>query len=248
MESGNTKRINQYLRDMGVCSRRKADELITRGLVEIESGGSRRTATLGDKAGKSDRVYVNGKLLSSEPEKEYILYYKPKGVICTTNAKEGRTVAEEFDGHANLTYAGRLDKESEGLLLMTNDGILIDRMMRGRYRHEKEYECTVDRDITSSFLDEMSKGVDIGGVMTRPCTVRKISSRRFDIILTQGLNRQIRKMCAASGYEVVRLKRIRIMNLTADGLAPGEYRKIGKEEIRILKEGCGLSERGTSGT
>ncbi len=248
MEDGNTKRINLYLRDMGVCSRRKADELIARGLVEIESGGSKRTATLGDKAGKYDKVYINGKLLSEMPEREYILYYKPAGVVCTENEKEGRTVGQDMGYSAKLTYAGRLDKESEGLLLMTNDGTLIDRMMRGRYRHEKEYICEVDRDITRKFISEMSEGVELEGERTRPCKIRKLGKRTFDIILTQGLNRQIRRMCSVFGYNVISLKRIRIMNLLLGDLEPGQYRKLRGEELETLRKNCGLYSEQDIGT
>ena len=233
-------RINSYLRDLGVCSRRKADALIESGRVEIKNGGSVRTAILGDTAGPGDTVLLDGKELPALEKKVYMILNKPAGVICSADRKQGKSVLDlvPYDGY--LTYAGRLDKDSEGLILLTNDGPLIDSLMRGRNRHEKEYICVVDRDIDDEFIRHMSSGVEILDTVTRPCRVIKKDARTFHIILTQGLNRQIRRMCEALGYGVTYLKRIRIGNLSLGELNKGEYRHLTVEETAELKRICGM--------
>ncbi len=232
-------RINKYLQEAGVCSRRGADELIRDGRVMI--GG--RVAQLGEKICVPDpglHVCVDGKeVVWQEKERILLAVYKPVGIVCTEDPREKDNIIDFLQYPERITYAGRLDKRSEGLILMTNDGDLIEQMMRGRNAHEKEYEVTVDRDIRDEDLEKMSQGVPIeievkGMVMTRPCQIKRRGDRSFNIILTQGLNRQIRKMCAHCGYDVVSLKRVRVMNILLKDLKPGAFRPVTDEETQEL--------------
>jgi len=232
-------RINKYLAEAGVASRRQSDKLVESGLVTI-NGNKAKTA---DKVMPGDVACVKGKKICRPDEKHVVAFYKPRGVTCTQKDKYAKvTIEDVFRYPIRLNYAGRLDKDSEGLLIMTNDGELIDCMMRARNYHEKEYVVKVKEKITDDFIIKMSEGVHLDEleVQTRPCKVTKVGDYTFRIILTQGLNRQIRRMCSALGYRVVSLLRIRIMNIEIGSLKPGEYRRIEGEERRLLYEQAGL--------
>lgn len=223
-------RLNKFLSDAGVCSRRQADLLIEEKRVTINGV----TAVTGQKVSPNDRVAVNGKPIQVQEERVLLLFNKPRGIVCTAEKREKNNVIKYLNYPVRITYAGRLDKDSEGLLLMTNDGELINRMMRARNGHEKEYVVKVNKPITDDFLNGMANGVPILDTVTRPCTVEKIGKYTFRIILTQGLNRQIRRMCEYFHYEVTMLKRVRIMNLTLGNLPVGKTRELTQEEISTL--------------
>ena len=220
-------RLNKYLSEAGVCSRREADRLIEEGKVFVD--GVR--AENGWKASDEMEISVNGKRCSRGQKMVLLAFHKPEGVVCTTDRRWNDVTVEDVLQYPTRVFSvGRLDKDSEGLLLLTNQGDLVNRIMRAGNYHEKEYAVTVDKEINEEFLRGMRNGVPILDTVTRPCTVRKTGKRSFQIILTQGLNRQIRRMCEYFGYQVQTLKRVRIMNLTLDGLKPGEYRDIRAEE------------------
>ena len=227
-------RINKYISDAGVCSRREADALIKKGKVTIDG----RQAVCGDQVLTGSVVRLDGKELSGRREKVYLAYNKPKGVVCTSDKREKNNIIEVLHYPISVTYAGRLDKNSEGLLLLTNDGELIDRLMRSRNAHEKEYLVTVDRKMTKDFLKALRSGVYLEelGVTTRPCKVRGLSDRSFEIVLTQGLNRQIRRMCEVYGYQVRKLIRVRVANIELGNLKTGQLRELTGEELKRLKE------------
>lgn len=225
-------RLNKYLSDAGVCSRREADRLIDEGKVLVNG----KPAVTGMRVTDNDRVMVNNKPVKRSEEKILLLMNKPRGIICTSQKKERPNVIEFLNYPQRIYPVGRLDKESEGLLLLTNNGDLVNRIMRAGNFHEKEYVVTVDKPIDQNFVKSMSRGVPILDTVTRPCKVKMINEKTFRIILTQGLNRQIRRMCEYLGYEVVRLKRIRIMNLKLDGLKVGAYRHITENEWHALME------------
>lgn len=230
-------RLNKYIAACGICSRREADQLIESGRVCVNG----QTAITGMQVSDAELVEVDGKLVKPVSEKVVLAYYKPVGVTCTEKDKyAAKTIVEAVNYSVRLTYAGRLDKESEGLMIMTNDGELIQRMMKGANCHEKEYIVKVDKEITDNFLDQMSKGVYLKELdeTTRPCSLERIGKYTFKIILTQGLNRQIRRMCAYFGYKVHRLVRIRIMNVELKELKTGEYREIQGEELFNLYKLC----------
>lgn len=229
----NKERLNKYLAACGVCSRREADGLIEEGRVTVDG----KTAVMGMRVSGREKIVVNGKVLKGKEEKVVLAYYKPAGVICTERDRHAeRKISDELKYPVRLTYAGRLDKESEGLLMMTNDGALIEAMMRGANGHEKEYVVKVDRAVTDDFLNGMAKGVYLEelDVTTRACEVRKSGKFTFVIVLTQGINRQIRRMTEKFGYQVKSLKRVRVMNVHLANLKPGEYRVIEGEELRQL--------------
>ncbi len=232
-------RINKYLADAGVASRRQADKLVESGQVTING----ITAKNADRVNTGDVVCVKGKQIFKEEEKHVVAFYKPEGVTCTKKDKFAKvTIDDVFRYPLRLNYAGRLDKDSKGLLIMTNDGELIDRMMRARNHHEKEYIVKVNDKITEEFVGKMSQGVylDELEVQTRPCKVTRVGDYTFRIILTQGLNRQIRRMCTTLGYRVESLMRVRIMNIEIGSLKPGEYRRIEGEELKLLYEQAGF--------
>ena len=252
------KRINKYISDAGVCSRREADRLIEAGRVEIRRKSRKGEdehplikAQTGDRVFHGDTVYVNGRELpKKEQDRIYILYNKPKGVICTLDESVRGNLAEAVKLPPGVTYAGRLDKDSEGLLLLTNDGNLSDLMMRASSCHEKEYYCTVDRTVTEEFLTSMKNGVKIllddettlrkhpHGlyVTTRPCKVRKTGDNSFSIVLTQGFNRQIRRMCKALGYSVTSLVRTRLLYLKLGDLKSGQTKMLNGVEAERLRK------------
>lgn len=232
-------RLNKYLAECGVCSRRDADKLIDAGCVTVNG----ISANCGQKVCLTDKVAVNGKVLQNPEKKVVLRYYKPAGVTCTErDAHAKQKITDVIHYPVRVTYAGRLDKDSEGLLLLTNDGELIDRMMRGANRHEKEYIVRVDKEITQDFLEKIAQGIYLKelDITTRECRVEQQSKFMFQIILTQGVNRQIRRMCKALGYEVRTLKRVRVMNLTLQDLKPGQYREVTGEELAELYRMAGL--------
>lgn len=225
-----TIRLNKYLSDAGVCSRREADRLIEQGVVTVDG----QRAVTGQKISAQAIVKVNGKPIHPSDEKVYLLFNKPRGIVCTSQEREKNNIISYLNYPIRLTYAGRLDKDSEGLMLMTNDGDLINTMMRARNGHEKEYIVKVNKPITAQFLQDMSGGVPILDTVTRPCTIDKIDPYTFRIILTQGLNRQIRRMCEYFHYDVVTLKRVRILNLKLGDLPAGKTRLATAEEVHTL--------------
>jgi 23S rRNA pseudouridine2604 synthase len=232
-------RLNKYLAECGVCSRRDADKLIETGAVEV----NHQIARFGVQVKEQDIVTVNGKIVRPASAKVVLAYYKPAGVTCTERDKYAqKTIVDALQYPVRLTYAGRLDKESEGLMIMTNDGDLIQYMMKGSQCHEKEYIVKVDKEITDIFIKRMSGGVYLPELeqTTRKCTVEPLGKYTFRIILTQGLNRQIRRMCAVFGYQIRSLIRVRVLNITLDGLRRGDYREIVGAEREKLYQICGL--------
>ena len=236
-------RLNKYLSEAGVCSRREADRLIEAGKVLVDG----KPAVMGMRVRPDQEVQVGKKIIGGGPREERVLLavYKPPGVICTTDQREKRNIVDYVGYPVRIYPIGRLDKDSEGLILMTNDGSLVNRMMRSSNHHEKEYLVTVNKPVTDAFLEQLRKGVRIRKVekgevlldtVTKPCQVEKLGKKSFRIILTQGLNRQIRRMCAAFGVRVRTLKRIRILNLELDGMKPGELRELEPEELRELQK------------
>lgn len=232
-------RLNRYLAACGVCSRRDADKLIEQGVVSVNG----RPARPGMKVSSKDQVAVRGKVLHSQNQKVVLAYYKPVGVTCTErDTHAGKIVTQELKYPLRVTYAGRLDRDSEGLLLMTNDGGLIDAMMRGSNGHEKEYIVKTDRKWSETALENMRQGVYLEelNATTRPCKIEQIGPKTLRMILTQGLNRQIRRMCKTQGYDVTSLKRTRVVNVELGKLKPGEYRELTDEEQTALYKSCGL--------
>lgn len=228
-------RLNKYLSDAGVCSRREADRLIDAGKVMVDGAA----AIQGMKIKPGQHVVVNGQEVSREQELILLAVNKPRGVVCTTDQRWGdRTVYEMLNYPKRIFSIGRLDKDSEGLLLMTNHGDILNKIMRAGNYHEKEYLVTVDKKITPEFLKKMAKGVYLKELdtVTRPCKVELAGERQFRIILTQGLNRQIRRMCEAFHYRVTRLVRVRIMNIELGTLGSGEYRSVTRKELAVLRE------------
>ena len=242
-------RLNKYLSEAGVCSRREADRLIESGIVTVDG----KTAAPGMKVEDGQEIRVGKKVVKSKTEKTVLAVYKPAGIVCTEDKREKKNIIRFLNYPVRITYAGRLDKDSEGLLIMTNDGDLINGMMRARYAHEKEYKVRVNKEVTPEFIEKMSRGVHIRDkeknldAVTRPCTVKKTGKYTFSIILTQGLNRQIRRMCEALGYKVDVLKRIRIMNVELGDLKPGQVRELTEQELKELygtvkeRENVGIS-------
>lgn len=232
-------RLNKYLADHGICSRREADRLIEQCRVTVNG----RIAGMGTKVSEEDEVALNGKRIGGKPKTVVLAFYKPVGVTCTEKDRHAEKIITDMIHYPiRVTYAGRLDKDSEGLLLLTNDGKLIDAMMRGANRHEKEYVVKVDKEITEEFLETMSTGIYLKELerTTRPCQVKAEGKFTFRIILTQGLNRQIRRMCEACGYEVKKLKRVRIMNISLDKIPYGKYRELTESEMEQLYTLAGL--------
>lgn len=235
MEENQGIRLNKYIAMCGVSSRRDADKLIEQGKVKVNG----EVATQGTKVFEGDSVKVGSKLIKPSEETVVLAFYKPVGVTCTErDAHAELTISDVLKYKERVTYAGRLDKDSEGLLLMSNDGQLIQDMMKGENAHEKEYIVKINKPVYKELLENFSKGVYLKDLhkTTRPCTVKKVSKDTFSIVLTQGLNRQIRRMCEAFDVKVLQLKRIRVVNVTLSGLNPGEYRKLSNEEITKLKK------------
>jgi 23S rRNA pseudouridine2604 synthase len=226
----NLKRLNKFIGETGYCSRREADKFIEEGRVTINGV----VPELGTKVGPDDEVRIDGKLIREKREKPiYLAFNKPVGIECTTNLEVRNNIVDYINYPTRIFPIGRLDKASEGLIFMTNDGDIVNKILRARNNHEKEYTVTVNKLITDRFIEKMSNGVPILDTVTRKCKVEKISSTTFKIILTQGLNRQIRRMCEYLGYEVTALKRIRIINISLD-IPVGRYRDLTDAEIKEL--------------
>lgn len=225
-------RINKYISQCGYCSRREADRLLEQGKVFVN--GSQ--ALLGTKITPKDMVTIDGEILSNKPDEILIAFHKPAGVVCTTSKKDANNVIDYLHLKERVYPVGRLDKDSTGLLLLTNNGQLMDNILRGSNFHEKEYIVTVDKEMPPSIYDAMEQGVPILNTITRPCKITKPFRNTFHITLTQGLNRQIRRMCEYFGYRVKSLKRIRIMNIFLDDLEEGNWRYLTEEEIKKLKQ------------
>ncbi|AOZ93705.1 pseudouridine synthase [Paenibacillus crassostreae] len=223
-------RINKFISETGYCSRRATNRLITDGRITINGV----ICEPGDEVAPGDTVLIDGESIPSKEDPVYIVLNKPVGITCTAASHVSGNIIE-FVNHPSRIFAiGRLDKASEGLIILTNDGDIVNKMMRSENGHEKEYVVTVDKIIAEEFLHQMSNGVDILGVTTKRCAMLKLNDYEFRIILTQGLNLQIRRMCKALGYRVLKLERIRIMNITIDGLEQGQWRDLTDEELRLL--------------
>lgn len=249
------ERLNKLLSAMGVCSRREADRLIAEGKVLVDGVPAR----MGQKAGPGQHIVCDGRPVrpaggdrapeaAGRPKPVLLAVYKPRGVVCTASHKDrAPNIVDMVQYPDRVYYVGRLDKESEGLVLMTNQGDLVNKVMRSGNAHEKEYIVTVDRPLTESFLKRLQKGIWLKELerTTLPCRASKLGEREFSIVLTQGLNRQIRRMCQACGYEVRTLKRIRVMNIRLEGLKKGGWRKVTGEEyrefLRLLERSTNLS-------
>jgi 23S rRNA pseudouridine2604 synthase len=223
-------RLNKYISETGICSRREADKLIEAGRVTCNGS----PAVLGTQVGEADEVRVDGRLLGLRKKQIYIALNKPVGITCTTETHvEGNII--DLVGHSERIFPiGRLDKESEGLILLTNDGDIVNEILRSENNHEKEYLVTVERAVTDLALKMMADGVKIMGEITKPCNVSRVNEKTFRMILTQGLNRQIRRMCSALGYRVQHLRRVRIINIDLGTLAPGEWRELAEAEVAEL--------------
>ena len=234
-------RLNKYLAHCGICSRRDADTLIEQGKVMVNG----KVATPGIRVSEIDTITVHGKRVESKTERVILAFYKPVGVTCSERDEHAERLIKDLVSYrTRVTYAGRLDRDSEGLMILTNDGDLIQAMMKGANGHEKEYIVKVNKEITAEFLQSMSKGVYLPEleVTTKPCRVEKIGKYTFRMVLTQGLNRQIRRMCKEFGYRVNALKRIRILCVRLGSLKPGEYVELSEEERNHLYKLCGLDK------
>ncbi len=233
-------RLNNYISASGFCSRREADKLISQGKVTINS----KKAIIGQTVNENDIVKVFNKVIKPKNNNIYIALNKPVGITCTTERHIKGNIIDYVNYKERIFPIGRLDKPSEGLILLTNDGSIVNKILREENNHEKEYLVTVNKNIDSHFIQSMSNGVRIFNpvnkkyVTTKKCIVKKVNNNTFRIILTQGLNRQIRRMCEVLGYEVIKLKRIRIMNLTLDNLPTGKWRLLNQKEVNsLLKKG-----------
>lgn len=224
-------RINKYLSEVGFCSRREADRLLEEGRITING----KVPELGTKVSDEDEIFVDGKTIKKlEEEFVYIAFNKPVGIVCTTDTKREKNNIVDYINHPKRIFPiGRLDKPSEGLILLTSDGDIVNKILRARNNHQKEYYVRVDKPITEKFLEKMRNGVPILDTVTKKCEVEKIDTMNFRIVLTQGLNRQIRRMCEYLGYEVKKLKRVRIMNIKLD-LPLGKWRDLTSQEMNEL--------------
>lgn len=240
MEQESGTRINKYLSEAGYCSRRAADQLLAEGRVTINGV----VPELGTKVQAGDQVEVDGKsILNDTSPSVYIAFHKPIGIVCTTDSRVEKDNIIDFINHPERIFPiGRLDKPSEGLIFLTNDGDIVNKILRARNHHEKEYIVTVNKPINERFIERMSEGIPILGTVTRKCKVEKLSKNKFSIILTQGLNRQIRRMCEYLGYRVVKLKRIRIMNVVLD-LPVGKWRNLTPKELAEIRAMVESSEK-----
>ena len=232
-----SKRLNKAISDSGFCSRRQADKHIEQGLVSVND----KIAKLGDRAMPTDTIKINNQPIIKNEELVYIALNKPVGITCTTDKRIEGNVVDFIKHKERIFHIGRLDKPSECLLLMTNDGDIVNKILRAGNEHEKEYIVKVDRRITDEFLKRMSTGVPILDTVTKKCVVEKVGRYVFKITLIQGLNRQIRRMCEHLGYEVVSLKRLRIMNIHLKNLGIGEWRDLTEKELTDLKNSLGAS-------
>ena len=239
-EQGAGIRLNKYIAESGYCSRREADRLIAEGRVKLDG----KTGALGDRVTSGMRVLVDGQPIGGRSACVYIALNKPRGIVCTADPREPMNVIDYVDYPTRIFPVGRLDKDSEGLLLLTSDGEIVNRLLRAAGGHEKEYEVTVDKPLTSEFMEKMVSGVPILDTVTLPCRLRRTGERSFNLVLTQGLNRQIRRMCEYLGYTVQRLRRVRINSLRLGALKPGQWRELTQDEVaRLLAETAASSGR-----
>ncbi len=229
-DRNNSIRINKYISEKGLCSRREADELIRQGRVTIND----EKAEMGSKVYPGDIVKLGGKSLKPKDRPVYLAFNKPAGIVCTTDQKEKDNIIDFINFPKRIFPIGRLDKESEGLIFLTSDGDIVNKILRAGNNHEKEYIVTVNKAITEGFVESMAKGVRILGTVTKKCRTTQMSKYMFRIILTEGMNRQIRRMCEAFGYEVVKLKRVRIMNVMLGSLTVGQWRHLTHEELKTI--------------
>jgi len=228
MES--SRRLNKFLSESGICSRREADRLIESGKIIVNG----KPGVIGMQVTREDEICYQGKAINKESKEVLLVFNKPRGIVCTGEKREKNNIIDYLDYPIRIFTIGRLDKDSQGLILMTNQGDLVNKILRAGNSHEKEYIVKVDNKITKKFLSKMRSGVPILDTITRPCQVKQIDEYTFNIILTQGLNRQIRRMCTYLGYEVQRLKRIRVMNFELGNLPIGQYRKATNKEMKML--------------
>ena len=234
MSDTNLTRINKFLSEIGYCSRRAADKLIEQGRVKING----EVPEMGTKISADDEVSVNGKVVHRAKKKKmvYIAFNKPVGIVCTTDQmREKNNIIDYINYPTRIFPIGRLDKPSEGLIFLTNDGDIVNKILRARNNHEKEYEVTVSKPVTQEFIDAMSSGVPILDTVTRKCFVKQLDKKKFKIVLTQGLNRQIRRMCEYLEYDIRKLKRVRIMNINLD-IPIGEYRDFTARELNKINQ------------
>ncbi len=231
MSGTDTSRINKYIASSGLCSRREADRLIEEGRVTVNG----IVAESGMQVCGDDVVLVDGKNIIPETNDVYIAFNKPLGVTCTTDSRDPSNIIDYIGYPERIFPIGRLDKNSSGLILLTNDGSIVNTLLRAENNHEKEYQVTVDRPYDDKFIKEMQSGVPVLGQITLPCKINRVSARVFRIILHQGLNRQIRRMCEYEGYKVVKLRRIRFMNINLGTLGTGQWRYLTAKEVNELK-------------
>ncbi|MDP5143530.1 pseudouridine synthase [Rheinheimera baltica] len=232
MSDATLYRLNKFISDTGFCSRREADKFIEKGQVTVNGV----IAPVGLKVTEQDQVLIDGKPLKAKPTRVYLAYNKPVDITCTTERHIHGNIIDAVRYPERIFPIGRLDKPSEGLIFLTNDGDIVNKILRAGNAHEKEYVVTVNKPITERFIQQMSRGVPILDTVTLPCTVLQRSKQSFTITLTQGLNRQIRRMCEHLGYEVQSLKRTRIMHIRVAGLKPGSWRLLDPIEIRMLEQ------------
>lgn len=243
MNQENGKRLNKFISESGFCSRREADKLIANGDVTING----KQPELGTKVMPDDKVSVKGKRIQAMPENKsdriYIAYHKPTGITCTTERNVRGNIIDAIGHRERIFPIGRLDKPSEGLIFLTSDGDIVNKILRAENAHDKEYIVTVDQPVSERFIDRMARGVPILGTITKPCEVEVVSKFVFKIILTQGLNRQIRRMCEYLGYEVTKLKRTRIMSVSLDRLRPGQWRNLNHREMKAINDAVAHSKK-----
>lgn len=225
-------RLNKAISQTGYCSRREADKLIEQGKVKVNG----KLPELGTKVKPTDKITVNGQLITKEVDNVYLAFNKPVGITCTTETHIPGNIISYINYPERIFPIGRLDKPSEGLIFLTNDGDIVNKILRSKNNHEKEYVVSVNKPITQEFINKMSNGVPILDTVTKKCKVKQLGECTFNIILTEGLNRQIRRMCTYLGYEVSSLKRIRIMNIGLDNLKVGEYRSFNAQELNEIKQ------------
>ena len=230
-EASEVTRLNKYLSEIGHCSRRAADKLIDQGRIQVNG----KAVVMGQKVSPQDRIEVDGILVENHQEGSvYIAFNKPKGIVCTTDTRvEKDNIIDYINYPSRIFPIGRLDKMSEGLILLTNDGDIVNKILRARNNHEKEYIVTVNKPVTEEFVEKMGSGVPILDTVTKPCKVKKLGQNEFSIVLTQGLNRQIRRMCEFLDYRVTKLQRVRIMNIELD-LPVGKWREFTEDELKGL--------------
>ncbi|NOU50333.1 23S rRNA pseudouridine(2604) synthase RluF [Pseudoalteromonas sp. JBTF-M23] len=237
-------RLNKYISETGFCSRREADKLIETGRVKVNGN----SPEMGLKVSDDDQILIDNKPLKAKPKRVYIAYNKPVGVTCTTEKKIRSNIVSAIDYPERIFPIGRLDRPSEGLIFLTNEGDIVNKILRAGNNHEKEYVVSVDKPINKRFIERMAGGLPILDTVTKKCFVKQTSSDTFTIVLTQGLNRQIRRMCEYLGYEVTKLKRVRIMNVNLNGLRPGQWRHLTDAEMKQINDSIADSAKTEEGS